>query len=113
MFERPLPDFDPSPQLRTQALEMTFSLLVAEVDAAAEQRLIATTDPVRIAYLVWTAIHGMVSIELTQAVRSPLPGWFLDRPQVGDQVLVEGVDTLLAGFAVKSTDNARRVVDHP
>ena len=101
MFERPLPDFDPSPQLRSQALGMTFGLLVAEVDAAAEQGLLATSDPARVAYLIWTAIHGMVSIELTHAVRSPLPGWFLDRPEVGDQLLVEGVTSLLDGLGVK------------
>jgi AcrR family transcriptional regulator len=101
MFERPLPDFDPSPRLRGQALEMTFGLLVAEVGAAAEQGLIEAADPARAAYLIWTAIHGMVSIELTHAVRSPLPGWFLDRPEVGDQVLVEGVTSLLAGLGAE------------
>ena len=101
MFERPLLGLDPSPQLRSQALGMTFGLLVAEVDAAAEQGLLATSDPARVAYLIWTAIHGMVSIELTHAVRSPLPGWFLDRPEVGDQLLVEGVTSLLDGLGVK------------
>ena len=35
-------------------------------------------DPTRAAYLLWTAIYGVVSIELTHALRSPLPGWFLD-----------------------------------
>ena len=106
MFERPLPDFDPSPQLRAQALELTFKLLVAEVGAAAEYGLITTTDPTRTAYLLWTAIHGMVSIELTHAVRSPLPGWFLDSPEAGEQVLVEGVASLLAGLEVDSQANA-------
>jgi len=108
MFERPLPDFDPSPQLRAQALEMTFGLLVAEVGAAADQGLLARSDPSRTAYLIWTAIHGMVSIELTHAVRSPLPGWFLDRPEVGDQVLVEGVTSLLAGLGVKRREKPSR-----
>ncbi|MCI0685662.1 MAG: WHG domain-containing protein [Sporichthyaceae bacterium] len=100
MFERPLPDFDPSPRLRAQALEMTFRLLVAEVGAAGEHNLIAMPDPTRAAYLLWTAIHGMVSIELTHALRSPLPGWFLDSPEAGEQVLVEGVASLLAGLEV-------------
>lgn len=108
MFERPLPDFDPSPQLRAQALEMTFGLLVAEVGAAAEQGLLATSDPARAAYLIWTAIHGMVSIELTHAVRSPLPGWFLDRPEVGDEVLGEGVTSLLAGLRAERGERPSR-----
>ncbi len=98
MFERPLPDFDPPPQVRSTALEMTFSLLVDEVGAAADRGVITAPDPARAAYLLWTAIHGMVSIELTHAVRSPLPGWFLDSPEVGEKVLVEGVASLLAGL---------------
>ena len=87
MFERPLPDFDPSHELRGEALAMTFTLLTAELDGA-----------VRPAYLVWTTIHGIVSIELTHALRSPLPGWFLDSPEVGAQVLTDGVEALLAGL---------------
>ena len=106
MFERALPDFDPSPRLRAQALEMTFRLLVAEVGAVAERGLITAPDPTRAAYLLWTAIHGMVSIELTHALRSPLPGWFLDSQEAGEQVLVEGVASLLAGLEVKGQENA-------
>jgi AcrR family transcriptional regulator len=66
MFERPLPDFDPSPDARSEALGMTFGLLVDELGDA------------RRAYLVWTAIHGAVSIELTHLARSALPGFVVD-----------------------------------
>jgi AcrR family transcriptional regulator len=102
MFERPLPDFDPPPSLRSRALEMTFTLLIDEVRAAADSGVVTAPDPTRTAYLLWTAIHGMVSIELTHALRSPLPGWFLDRPQVGEQILVQGVASLLAGLGVQA-----------
>jgi len=86
MFERPLPDFDPSPAIRTEALGMTFSLLTDEIP-----------DPAR-AYLVWTTVHGIVSIELTHALRSPLPGFFIDFPAEGERLLLEGVGALLRGL---------------
>ncbi len=107
MFERPLPHFDPPPSLRFHALETTFRLLVDAVDAAAERGVIATPDPARAAYLMWTAIHGMVSIELTHAVRSALPGWFLDNPEAGERVLVEGLACLLAGLGVERAEDAK------
>jgi AcrR family transcriptional regulator len=110
LFERPLADFDPSPELRAEALAMNFTLLVDEVAAAAGQGLIdaaagirGRSEPVRwdtqrAAYLLWTTMHGIVSIELTHALRSPLPGWFLSTPEVGEQVFVEGVETVLNGL---------------
>jgi AcrR family transcriptional regulator len=87
MFERPLPGFDPSSQTRTDALAMTFGLLTDEIP-----------DPAR-AYLVWTAVHGIVSIELTHAQRSPLPGFFIDFPAEGERLLIEGVTALLRGLS--------------
>jgi AcrR family transcriptional regulator len=87
MFERPLPDFDPSPAARTEALGMTFGLLTDEI-----------ADPAR-AYLVWTTVHGIVSIELTHALRSPLPGFFIDFPAAGERLLLDGVGALLRGLS--------------
>jgi AcrR family transcriptional regulator len=98
MFERPLPGFDPSPQLRAEALGMTFTLLTDEVHRAQAAGLVAGDDPVRPAYLLWTTMHGITSIELTHAARSPLQGWFLDSPDAGERVYVEGVRALLAGL---------------
>lgn len=96
MFERPLPDFDPSPELRTEALGTTFGLLVDEVDRAV--LAVADEDPLLPAYMLWTVMHGMTSIELTHAARSPLPGWFIDSAETGERVLVGGVRALLAGL---------------
>jgi AcrR family transcriptional regulator len=98
MFERPLPAFDPSPQLRAEALGMTFRLLTDEVHRAQAAGLVAGDDPVRPAYLLWTTMHGITSIELTHAARSPLQGWFLDSPDAGERVYVDGVHALLAGL---------------
>ncbi|MEU7749051.1 TetR/AcrR family transcriptional regulator [Nonomuraea sp. NPDC049158] len=90
MFERPLPDFDPSPELRQDALGQTFSLLT--------EAMAGSEEPTRMAYLVWTTIHGLVSIELTCSLRSPLPGWFLDSREEGARVLADGVSALLRGM---------------
>jgi AcrR family transcriptional regulator len=98
MFERPLPGFDPSPQLRSWALDLTFTPLVEEVARAQAGGLLSGDDPIRPSYLLWTAVHGITSIELTHAVRSPLPGWFIDSPQAGEQMLLEAVRAVLTGL---------------
>jgi AcrR family transcriptional regulator len=98
MFERPLLDFDPSPELRDDALSMTFSLLTTQVSQAQHYGVLAGDDPLRPSYLLWTTIHGATSIELTHAVRSPLPGWFIDTPEAGEKVLIDGVRALLTGL---------------
>ena len=98
MFERPLPGFDPSPQLRSWALDLTFTPLAEEVARAQAGGLLAGNDPVRPSYLLWTTVHGVTSIELTHAVRSPLPGWFIDSPEAGEQMLLEAVRAILTGL---------------
>jgi AcrR family transcriptional regulator len=98
MFERPLPGFDPSPQLRSWALNLTFTPLVEEVACAQAGGLLAGDDPIRPSYLLWTTVHGITSIELTHAVRSPLPGWFVDSPAAGEQILLEAVRAVLTGL---------------
>lgn len=98
MFERPVPDFDPAPALRREALETTFGMLVEAVRSAAERSALPDGDAVRTSYLVWCVLHGIVSIELTHAVRSPLPGWFLDTPEAGERILLDGLQATLAGL---------------
>ena len=60
MFERATPDFVPSDDSRTAGLA-TFEMLVERI--AAWQPALA--DPAPKAHLVWAAMHGLVSIELT------------------------------------------------
>ncbi|TYB45975.1 TetR/AcrR family transcriptional regulator [Nonomuraea sp. PA05] len=98
MFERPLPDFDPSPERRTDALRRCFGLLVEATTAAAATGAIHSTNPERSAYLVWTTIHGLVSIELTCSLRTPLPGWFLNSKEEGERILADGLRALLSGL---------------
>ncbi|GAA2831303.1 TetR/AcrR family transcriptional regulator [Nonomuraea rubra] len=98
MFERPLPDFDPSPEQRHDALRRCFGLLVEATTAATRAGLIRSSNPERSAYLVWTTIHGLVSIELTCSLRTPLPGWFLNSREEGERILTDGIQALLAGL---------------
>ncbi|MEV0823245.1 TetR/AcrR family transcriptional regulator [Nonomuraea rubra] len=98
MFERPLPDFDPSPEQRHDALRRCFGLLVEATTAATRAGLIRSSNPERSAYLVWTTIHGLVSIELTCSLRTPLPGWFLNSREEGERILTHGIQALLAGL---------------
>jgi hypothetical protein len=104
LFERPLPDFDPTPEARREALDMAFTPLIAAVSCLGEPGSLPRRDPVRAAYLVWTTLHGIVSIELTCTGRSPLPGWFLSTPEIGEQVLIEGVRAMLAGLTGASSE---------
>jgi AcrR family transcriptional regulator len=60
MFERATPDFVPSDDSRMAGLA-TFEMLVERI--AAWQPDLA--DPASTAHLVWAAMHGLVSIELT------------------------------------------------
>ncbi len=98
MFERALPDFDPSPALRAEALGMTLTLLTDQVALAQKRGLVAGNDPARPSYLLWATMHGVTSIELTHVRGGPLGGWVVDSPEGGERVLVEGVQALLAGL---------------
>ena len=98
LFERPVPDFDPTPEARREALSTTFGPLVAAVCRLDAPDSLPARDPERAAYLVWCTLHGIVSIELTCSGRSPLPGWFLDTTEIGEQVLVDGTRAILAGL---------------
>jgi len=60
MFERAMPDFTPSREVRTQSLA-PFDLLVEAI----RRCHVPSPDAARIAYLFWCALHGLVSIELT------------------------------------------------
>jgi AcrR family transcriptional regulator len=98
LFERPLPDFDPDPAVRNEALRTTFDVLVDAVRLAVAERVLPDRDPVPTSYLIWSAVHGSVSLELTHAARRPLPGWVVT-PQASEAALRELVQALLRGLA--------------
>jgi AcrR family transcriptional regulator len=105
MFERPLPDFEPAIDLRRDALGSAFPILFAAVEQAAAHGELPARDPVRTAYLLWCTMHGLVSIELTHAVRSPMPGWILGSPQAYEQVLRDGLRAALAGLKARAAES--------
>ncbi len=98
MFERTV-GFDPPVELRAQALGSTFSLLVEAMSQAAEATFIQVESALLAAYTVWTSAHGAVSLELTHAARSPLPGWFIDSADAGELVFRGIIMNALRGMA--------------
>ncbi|GAA0660002.1 TetR/AcrR family transcriptional regulator [Kitasatospora atroaurantiaca] len=97
MFEQAVPNFDPGPDLRVRALESTFGVLVAAVAQAAAPGAEPGAAE-RSAYLIWTAMHGMVSIELTHRDRTELPGWSIASDWEG--VYLDGVHAVWNGLAL-------------
>jgi AcrR family transcriptional regulator len=97
MFEQPVPDFDPNPNLRVEVLDTTFGLLVSAVQRVAAQGGLPDGDPMHTSVLVWCLAHGMVSLELTHAAHSAQPGWLPDGPEAGERILLDGVRATLLG----------------
>ena len=93
MFERAVPDFDPGPDLRAQALKSTFGMLAAAIARAA-----APEAADRNAYLLWAAMHGMVSVELTHRERTELPGWTIASDWEG--AYFDGIHALWNGLGL-------------
>ncbi|SFI56098.1 MULTISPECIES: TetR/AcrR family transcriptional regulator [Amycolatopsis] len=98
MFERAVPGYDPDPDLRMLAQRNTYDLLAERVRPAAGPGL----DEDSAGYLVWTAMHGLVSLELTHRARTPPPGWFLS-PEDDSyaRIFQDGITTVLAGVATR------------
>ncbi|HVV10576.1 TetR/AcrR family transcriptional regulator [Amycolatopsis sp.] len=98
MFERAVPGYDPDPDLRTLAQRTCYDLLAKRVRPAAPPGW----DPDVAGYLVWTTMHGLVSLELTHRTRHPPPGWFL-RPSDDSycQVYRQGLTTMLGGLSAR------------
>jgi AcrR family transcriptional regulator len=97
LFERVLPGFDPSPQVRRTALDTTFGLLAAQAG-----RLLGA-DPQdeasrELGYTLWALTHGLVSLELTHAGRSPLAHPVLAGID-GQTVLDTALRAALAGWS--------------
>jgi AcrR family transcriptional regulator len=96
LFERVLPGFDPSPEVRCTALDTTFGLVTSQAgrllgldarDAAAQE----------LAYMLWALTHGLVTLELSHISRSPLPHPALARAN-GQEVLDTALRVAIAGW---------------
>ncbi|MDQ1737192.1 MAG: hypothetical protein QOH56_3443 [Pseudonocardiales bacterium] len=96
LFERVLPGFDPSPEVRITALDTTFGLVTTQAgrllgvdaqDAAARE----------LAYLLWALTHGLVTLELSHISRSPLAHPALARTN-GQDVLDTALQAAISGW---------------
>ncbi|WP_236793196.1 TetR/AcrR family transcriptional regulator [Amycolatopsis sp. GM8] len=96
MFERAVPGYDPDPDLRMLAQRDTYDQLVARVRPAVR----SAGDAERAGYLMWTTMHGLVSMELTNRARTPPPGWFL-KPGNDSyaEIFYEGIVATLTGLS--------------
>lgn len=108
MFERPVPGFDPTLESRQEGLRMTFDLLVRRVEAFIKDSMGGEGEPVLVSYLIWSALHGELSLELTHSVRTPLPGWLVNEPASAERVYGQVVETVLSGLAIRGQVGAER-----
>ncbi|MDF2729424.1 MAG: hypothetical protein K0T01_1210 [Acidimicrobiia bacterium] len=98
MFESVV-GFDPPPQLRSEVLESTFSMVVDAVRQAREEGTIEAESPLVATYTLWAAAHGAVSLELTNATQRPLSGWLFESRDNGEQIFSQTILTTLRGLA--------------
>lgn len=102
MFERSVPGYDPDPDLRMLAQHASYDLLAERVRPAVGE----DGDPDGAGYLVWTTMHGLVSMELTHRARTPPPGWFLKPGNDSyPSIFREGITTVLAGLSAPRPEN--------
>ena len=109
LFERTLPGFDPSPDVRSTALDTTFGLLATQAE-----RVLNTTEQTdatrKLAYTLWALTHGLVSLELSHASRSPLA-----HPALGDSdaqdVLNAALRATLTGWSETTPQLTDRAPD--
>jgi AcrR family transcriptional regulator len=99
MFERPVPDFDPDPALRSAVLRTTFVLFIERVQRVCPPG----TDARSAGYQLWTTMHGLVSAELMIASRTPLTGWFIPpTEEANEQIYRAGVRSMIAGLGLRN-----------
>jgi AcrR family transcriptional regulator len=101
LFERVLPGFDPTPQSRETALQATFALLATQTG-----RLLKVDAHSRrsreFAHVLWAHTHGLVSLELTHSLRSPMPVDTLAAEADGFTMLDDALRATLAGWALRA-----------
>lgn len=108
MFERPIPGFDPSLESRQEGLRTTFDILANRVGAFVKESMGGEGDPATVSYLIWSALHGELSLELTHSMRTPLPGWLITGPESAEKVYRLMVETMLSGLAIGGQVRATR-----
>lgn len=108
MFERPLPGFDPTLESRQRGLRTTFDLLVERVEAFIKESMGGVGEPMLVSYLIWSAMHGELSLELTHSARTPLAGWLVNDPAAAEEIYGQVIETALSGLAIRGQAGDRR-----
>jgi AcrR family transcriptional regulator len=89
MFDRPVPDFEPSVEA-TAVADATLELLVGRLARAGDAGLIDAANPFHVAAIVWATCHGAVSLEMKE-VGPPEIDW--------QQIYGDAIEILLQGLA--------------
>jgi hypothetical protein len=90
MFDRAVPDFAPSAELRAEALDTAFGPLIA-----------ALGGDLRKAYALWGTMHGLVGLELAEVLDVPPASWGVVPDEGAAERMYEaGVRALLAGLGL-------------
>ena len=98
MFERVV-GFDPPTEVQTTALGASSSLMVEAMEQAIEAGVVESDSPATAAFMLWTAVHGTVGLELARESHNPVPGWLIDVPENGEKIIREVIETTLRGMA--------------
>ncbi|MGH8950321.1 MAG: TetR/AcrR family transcriptional regulator [Acidimicrobiia bacterium] len=98
MFERVV-GFDPPTEVQTAAPRASSLLMVEAMRQAIETGMVESDSPTTAAYMLWTAVHGTVGLELARESHHPVPGWLIDVPETGETMFREVIETTLRGMA--------------
>ncbi|MDT8915038.1 TetR/AcrR family transcriptional regulator [Amycolatopsis sp. PS_44_ISF1] len=100
MYERSVHDFDPDPELRRAVVSTSFVMFVDKIRRVAEPG----ANLQQFGYLLWTSMHGLVSVELTMRSQSRLNGWFIDSTdeEANEDVFRAGVRATCAGLGLRN-----------
>lgn len=98
MFERAVHDYDPDPALRSGVVRTSFAELAGKISRICPP----DADPRECCYLFWTAMHGLVSVELTISSQSPLEEWFLDPSDAAQEAIYRrGIEAMISGLGLR------------
>jgi AcrR family transcriptional regulator len=101
MYERSVHDFDPDPELRKAVMRTTFVMFVDKIRRISRPG----ADLQQLGYLLWTSMHGLVSVELTMRAQTPLSDWFIENTdEANEDVYRTGVRAMCTGLGLRLRD---------
>jgi AcrR family transcriptional regulator len=99
MYERSVHDFDPDPELRKAVMRTTFVMFVDKIRRISRPG----ADLQQLGYLLWTSMHGLVSVELTMRAQTPLSDWFIENTdEANEDVYRTGVRAMCTGLGLRT-----------